>query len=74
MAGIRFKIDLFIPEGVYDSIPAAQKLAARDAVRALKALAVRVNEGQDNEEMTVKATMHRCLHDEGGSCEPEQDI
>lgn len=74
MALIRFNLDLAIPEAVYNAIPAAKKLAARDAIQGLKALAVKINEGQPNEEMTVRAVWHRCLHDEGKSCELEQEI
>ena len=70
----RFSLDLAIPSKVYDAIPAAKKTAFRDAVRALKALAVRINEGADNEEMTVVAQFHKCRHDEGGSCDAPQDI
>jgi len=43
-------------------------------VRAMKSLAVKINEGKDNEEMTVKAAYHICRHDEGGTCPDEQDI
>lgn len=64
MALIRFRIDLAIPEDVYNNIPTAKKKAFRDSVRALKALSVRINEGKGNEEMTVKATMHRCTHNQ----------
>jgi len=74
MALIRFGLDLAIPESVYDAIPLAKKTAFRDAIKAMKALAVRINEGQDNEEMTVKASWHKCKHDEGLSCDAEQDI
>lgn len=76
MALIRFQIDLAIPEEVYNAIPAAKKLAARDIIRSLKALAVKINSGTDNEEMTVRAVWHRCHHDETPPqpCEPEQEI
>ena len=76
MALMRFTLDLAIPEKVFDKIPLARKIAFRDEVRALKALAVRINEGLPNEEMTVRAKMHRCLHDAIPTqpCEPEQDI
>jgi len=70
----RFSLDLAIPEAVYNAIPAAKKTTFRDAIRAMKALAVRINEGADNEEATVKATLHKCHHDSGGSCESEVDI
>ena len=71
MAVIRITVDLAIPEAVYAAIPAAKKLAAQEAIRALRTLAVRVGD-----ETTVKATMHRCLHDETplGLCSPEQEI
>ena len=74
MALIRFQLDLAIPEAVYDAIPTDTKNAFRDRIRKLKALAVKINEGQPNEEATVKAVWHRCHHDTGGSCESEQEI
>lgn len=70
----RFQLDLAIPEATYDSIPTITKTAFRNCIRQMKALAVRINRGQANEEMTVKATWHRCFHDEGKSCEPEREI
>ena len=70
----RFTLDLAIPEAAYAAIPAATKTAIRDRIRALKALAVKINAGAANEEASVKATWHRCHHDTGGSCEPESDI
>ena len=72
----RFQLDLAIPEATYNAIPTATKIAIRDRIRQLRALAVKINEGQPNEEMTVKATIHKCHHDEPGntiSC-VEQDI
>ena len=76
MAIIRFQLDLAIPETVYDTIPSSKKIAMRDAIRAVKAYAVKINDGSLNEETTVKATWHRCHHDENLniSCEPEQEI
>ena len=74
MSFIRFTLDLAIPKAVYDAIPAATKTAVRDRVRELKALAVKINAGKPNEEMTVRATWHICNHDTGGPCDPEQDI
>ncbi len=70
----RCNIQLAIPKDVYDSLPSAKKLAVRDAIRELKTMAVKVNVGQPNEEMTVKACWHWCQHDEGKSCDAEQDI
>ena len=74
MAFIRFRMDLAIPEDVYNKIPQDRKIAFRDEVRALKKLAVKINEGKANEEMTVKASYHVCRHDEGKLCDPEVDI
>ena len=70
----RCNIQLAIPKAVYDALPLAKKVAARDAILALKALAVKINEGKPNEEMTIKADWHWCLHDEGKSCGEEQEI
>ena len=76
MAGIRFRLDLFIPEAVYNAIPVATKTAIRGRIRELKAKAIKVNEGLPNEEMTVRATWHKCYHDENLNkpCEEEQEI
>ena len=70
----RFQLDLAIPSAAYDAIPTATKTAFRDRIRQLKALAVKINEGSANKEMTVRATWHKCHHDTGELCEPEQDI
>jgi len=70
----RFQLDLAKPEVFFKSIPDAKKQAFRNAVRAVKSYAVKINEGKVNEEMTVVAQWHCCHHDEGKPCEPEQDI
>ena len=70
----RGQLDLAIPIKVWDAIPLARKIAFRDEVKAMKALAVKVNEGLANEEMTVKANWHVCRHDEGKPCDPVIDI
>lgn len=74
MAMWRGRLDLAIPMAVWNNIPAARKLAFRDEVRAMKALAVKINEGKPNEEMTVRASWHTCRHDEGLSCDEEVNI
>jgi len=70
----RFQLDLAIPVDVFDKIPAAKKTAFISSVRAMKALAVKVNEGQPNEEMTVRAVWHKCGHDTGQACVDFQEI
>lgn len=74
MAFIRFQLDLAIPEEVYNKIPARTKKAFIDAIRALKAFAVKINEGEVNEENTTRATLHRCRHDEDLPCEGWEEI
>lgn len=75
MALWRGRLDLAIPISVWDAIPLARKLAFRDEVRAMKSLAVKINEGKDNEEMTVIARYHKCYHDTGDQpCEEDIDI
>ena len=85
MAGIRFQLDLFIPEDLTGTLVAGIKIPTalatkvpviRDAIRQLKAYAVKINAGKDNEEMTVKASYHICHHDETPTkpCEPEVAI
>ena len=74
MALWRCDIQLAIPETVWDKIPTDKKITFRDTIRALKALSVKINEGADNEEMTVTAQFHTCRHDEGLPCDPIQEI
>ncbi len=71
MSYLRFTLDLAIPPEVYNAIPTATKTAIRDRIRQLKAVAVKINAGQPNEEMTVKAVYHICHHDDHQACEPE---
>ena len=71
----RFNLDLAIPEAVYAKIPATKKQTFVKIVREMKALAVKINEGLPNEEITVRAVWHRCHHDTGDRpCEPEEEI
>ena len=70
----RFNLDLAIPSEVYNKIPAAKKQAFKDTILAMKALAVKINEGKVNEEMAVIAQYHICRHDEGKACDAPQDI
>ena len=70
----RGQLDLAIPKDVWDSIPNAKKVAFRDAVLAIKAYAVKINDGAGNEEMTVMASWHWCGHDEGKVCSPQMEI
>ena len=77
MAIQRINIQLGIPENVYNAISVVKKLAFRDMIREWKVKAVKINEGQMNEEATVKATMHLCYHDQpelNKPCEPEVEI
>ena len=77
MALERINIQLAIPKATYDAIPLAKKIAARDAIRALKALSVNINTKQPTEEITTIAQRHTCYHDEGvnhPSCETWQEI
>ena len=77
MALIRFMLDLAIPEATFNAIPQVTKDAFKDRIRAMKALAVKINAGSPNEEMTVKATWHKCYHDQpelNKPCEPEIEI
>lgn len=85
MPGIRFQLDLYIPEdpagtpvaGVAIPTALATRIPAiRQAVRDLKAYARRINAGQLNEEMTVRAVYHICHHEDTptGPCGEEQEI
>ena len=70
----RFNIQLAIPQDVWNGLPTARKIAARDAIRDLQSLSVKINEGQANEEMTVIAKRHTCNHDEGLPCTDWTDV
>jgi len=70
----RFRLDLAIPEAAYLAIPAATKAAFRDRIRAMKALAVKINAGAADEEATITASWHKCNNDTNTPCDPDQDI
>ena len=81
MAGLRFRLDLFIPEDLTGTLVAGVMIptalatrvpAIRQAIRDLKAYAVQV----PTSELTIRAVFHKCYHDEEPPrpCEPEQDI
>jgi len=87
MAYLRFRTELAIPLGdivtnptiaqIREKLPLEVATHLADYVREVrraKKYAAKINEGQPNEEMTVTATYHICRHDEGKSCEAEQEI
>jgi phage-related protein len=83
MAGLRFQLDLFVPETPTGTVVAGVRiptvLASKvptilQAVRDLKAYAAKINAGAVNEEATVKATYHVCNHDTNGTCGTETEI
>jgi len=83
MPGLRFTLDLYIPEDPNGTLVAGVKIptalatripAIRQAIQDFKSYATRINVGKPGEELTVKATYHVCHHDTGETCEPEQDI
>lgn len=85
MAGLRFRLDLFIPEDPAGTMVAGLKIPTalatqiptiRTAIQKLKSFAKKINKGMDNEEMTIKAGYHKCYHDEDPvrPCDPEVDI
>ena len=76
---------MFVPESATGTVVAGVKIptalankipAIRQAILDLKAYASKINEGQPNEEMSVKATYHKCYHNETPTkpCEAEQEI
>ena len=73
MSYLRFNLDLAIKQPIPNALK--NKLPAiRHTIKELKSYASKINEGQDNEEITVKATWHLCKHDEGKPCEEENEI
>ena len=73
MAHLRFNLDLALPmplpQQLVDALP-----TIREKIRQLKAYAVRINEGQENEEASVRAVFHVCHHEDGVPCEEEEDV
>ena len=73
MSYVRVKIDLAFKQPLSTTVK--NKL---DELKALivqgKAYAEKINAGLPNEENTVSANYHICRHDEGKTCEPEQEI
>ena len=71
MSLIRIQVDLAIPVAEFSDVP--KSMIAQ--IQKLKGMAVKINEGKDNEEDTTRAVWHRCHHDIGDKpCEPEQEI
>ena len=76
MAGTRVTIDLYFK----DKTPAQVKSQFPQlltSIKAAKAKASRINEGKENEEMTVKAVYHICHHDDPEPrplCDEEKEI
>ncbi len=75
MAGTRVILDLYFdnqtPQQVNQSFP--QLLPA---IKAAKTKATKINEGKENEEMTVRAVYHICRHNQNPPlpCDPEVEI
>ena len=71
----RYMIDLAFKEPI-NSGNQGLLTALEAAIKNAKKFAVKINEGKDNEEMTVKATMHKCYHDETPNrpCEGEIEL
>ena len=75
MSVMRYQIELAYPE------PISPQLQGRinafvNATKAILPDAVIINEGDINQEMTKRASKHRCVHDEfpNKPCEPWEDI
>lgn len=73
MSYLRFNLDLAVKQPIPSALQ-AKIPAIRDYIKQLKAYAEKINDGQPNEEMTVRAVYHICRHDEGKPCDPEIDI
>lgn len=70
MAVERITCDLAIPKEIADKPAVRAKLVELyQLMKLAKSYSVKINEGQPNEEMTVKASWHTCYHDE-----PNNDI
>ena len=70
MSYLRYTLELAFKEPL--PVQLKNRLKAWElATKAILPDAVIINEGQENEEMTVKAAYHICHHDTGDTCEPE---
>lgn len=73
MEYLRFNLDLAIamplPPELEEALP-----AIKTGIRKLRTFAERINEGQPNEEASVRAVLHICGHGDGTPCGEEQDI
>ena len=73
MAGTKLKVYLFAkgktPQQINKAIP-----ELFPALKKLKAMSSKINEGRGNEENTVSAAYHYCRHDDGGECDPRVEI
>lgn len=87
MAGVRLRIDFFVPEDTNGTYVAAFDMKIADAAAAqiptfkssvnnLQALAEKINESGADEEATTDAKWHICRHDEDPlqPCGEWQDI
>lgn len=93
MATLRFEISLSIPENPTGTVVlknpdgtggiklpnalVSHLVVLRNEIRLAKSYSRKINEGQPNEEMTVRALLRICHHDEGNGhppCEAEQEI
>ena len=73
MTGTRVQIDLFFDGKTLEQTDQDfSKLFI--AVREAKAKASKVNTGNSNEEMSVKAVYHVCHNDINQPCEPDVEI
>ena len=75
MSVLRINVDLAIPEKVANQRGVKEKLQdLRELIRQAKTYSIKINEGQLNEEMTVRGTYHICHHDEPGNDTPCVEI
>jgi len=70
----RFRMDLAVKKSTYDALTQVQKDVIKDRIRALKALANKINAGAANEEDTIQAKWHLCQHELGLPCPEDRDI
>lgn len=73
MSFIRVNIDLAFKQPLSPVVKARLE-SLRDEIKRAKAYAKKINEGQPNEETTIRGVYHICRHDEGKPCSPEEEI
>ncbi|KKL97512.1 hypothetical protein LCGC14_1833740 [marine sediment metagenome] len=73
----RLQLDLAVQEDKDGKLPSAlegQWTGLLNHIKAFKNASIKINKGLVNEEDTIRATYHKCFHDEGKQCDTKIEI